>query len=78
MARLTVTLPDKLHRALKETAARRGRTIGDLVAESLQFYGIKSTESALELVSRARAASSLEEGAALKLAVEETRAQRRP
>ncbi len=77
MARLTVTLPDELHRALKEAAARRGRTIGDLVAESLEFYGIKSTESALQLVSRARAASGLEESAALELAVKETRAQRR-
>ena len=77
MARLTVTLPDELHRALKEAAARRGRTIGDLVSESLHFYGIKSTESAQELVSRARAAGGLEEGTALELAVEETRAQRR-
>ncbi len=77
MARLTVTLPDELHRALKEAAARRGRTIGDLVAESLQFYGIKSSESARDLVARARAASGLEESAALELAVKETRAQRR-
>ncbi len=77
MARLTVTLPDDLHRALKEAAVRRDRTIGDLVAESLRYYGIKSTESARDLVSRARAASGLEEGAALELAVEETRAQRR-
>ena len=77
MARITVTLPDELHRALKQVAVKRGRTIGSLVAESLQFYGIKSIKSAQELVSRARAAGGLEEGTALELAVEETRAQRR-
>lgn len=73
MARLTITLPDDLHRALKETAARRSRTIGDLVAESLAFYGIKSTATARELVQAARESSRLSEEEARALAHRETR-----
>lgn len=76
MARLTITLPDELHRALKESAARRETTIGELVAESLEFYGIKTTASAEELVASARARSELSEDEAAASAVRETRAQR--
>ena len=76
-SRLTITLPAGLHRALKEAAARRGSTIGDVVAESLVAYGIKSASEAEALVARARAASRLEESAASRLAVSETRAARR-
>lgn len=76
MARLTITLPDDLHRALKESAARRDTTIGELVAESLEFYGIKTAGAAEELVARARARSGLSEDEAAALGVEETRAQR--
>ena len=76
MARLTITLPDDLHRALKESAARRNTTIGKLVAESLEFYGIKTAAAAEELVAAARAHSGLDEVEATALAVEETRAQR--
>lgn len=78
MARLTITLPDDLHRALKETAARRNRTIGDLVAESLDFYGVKSSESARELVASARRRAALGEAAALELAGDEIRRVREP
>ena len=77
VARLTITLPDELHRALKEAAARRSRTIGDLIAESLELYGVKSQASAAALVARARAAAQLDEPSALELAVRETRATRR-
>jgi plasmid stability protein len=76
MARLTITLPDELHRALKEAAARRGRTIGDLVAESLDFYGIKSTASARDLITRARESAQLTERQAVKIATAETRRAR--
>jgi hypothetical protein len=76
MSRLTITLPDELHRALKETAARRRVPIGDLIAESLEFYGIKTTESARSLVARARQHSQLAEREALELANRETRAVR--
>ncbi len=77
MARLTISLPDELHRALKESAARRDKTIGELVAESLEFYGIKTTEAAAELLARARARSGLNDDEAMALAVRETRAHRR-
>jgi hypothetical protein len=76
-ARLTITLPAGLHRALKEAAARRGATIGELIAESLELYGIKEGARAAALVARARGSSGLREGAALRLAVGETRAERK-
>ena len=77
MARLTITLSDERHRALREAAVQRGKTIGQLIEESLQFYGIKSTRNAEELVAKARARASLTETRALRLAVAETRAARR-
>ena len=77
MARLTISLPDELHRALKEAAARRNRPIGELVAESLDFYGIKSEERAEDLVAKARAQSRLSESEALELGSREARAARR-
>jgi hypothetical protein len=76
MSRLTITLPDDLHRALKETAARRKVSIGELIAESLSFYGIKSTESARSLVARARRKAQLAEDDALRLAQREVRVVR--
>ncbi len=77
MARVTLTLPDELHRALKEAAATRGRTIGELVAESVRFYGIQPREEAAAIVARARQRSGLSERAALRLAIAETRSARR-
>lgn len=76
MPRLTITLSDEKHRALKEAAARRAKTIGELVEESLEFYGIKSTESAEAIVAKARERAGLDQRAALRLAVSETRAAR--
>ncbi|MGH8771721.1 MAG: CopG family transcriptional regulator [Burkholderiales bacterium] len=77
MARLTITLSDERHRALREAAMKRGKTIGQLIEESLEFYGIKSVRSAEKLVAKARARASLGEAEALRLAVAETRAARR-
>jgi len=76
LARLTVTLPDDLHRALKEGAARRGKTIGELVCESLEFYGIKTNADARDLVVRARTHSGLGASEAQDLAVSEVRDER--
>lgn len=76
MNRLTITLSESRYRALKEASARRGRTIGQLVDESLEFYGIKTHDDAAKLVKRARGRAGLSESAAMKLAVEETRAAR--
>ena len=77
MPRLTITLSPERHRALKETAVRRGKTIRCLVEESLDAYGVKTTGQAAALVARARARSGMTEADATRLAVEETRAHRR-
>ena len=63
-------------RALKEAAAQRNKTIGQLVDERLDFYGIKSRDEALDLVRRARACSALSEAQSLVLAQEEVQAAR--
>ncbi len=76
MPRLTITLSDESYRAVKETAARRRKSIRQLIEESLDFYGIKTMEKASFLVSKARKRSGLNEISALELAVEETRAER--
>ncbi len=78
MSRLTITLSESRYRALKEAAAQRDKTIGQLIDESLDFYGIKSRAQALDLVRRARAGSALSEDQALALAQEEVHAMRRP
>jgi predicted DNA-binding ribbon-helix-helix protein len=76
MSRLTITLSESRYRALKEAAAQRDKTIGQLIDESLDFYGIKSREQALDLVRRVRARSTLTEEQALTLAQEEVHAVR--
>lgn len=77
MSRLTITLSDARYRALKEASVQRAKTIGQLIDESLDFYGIKSGEDARELVRRARLHSKLGEDSALATAQKEIRAIRR-
>lgn len=77
MSRLTVTLSDERYRALKEASAQRNKTIGQLIEESLEFYGIKSREDARALVQRARRHSGMTETQAMALAERETKAARR-
>lgn len=77
MSRLTVTLDDDLHRALKETAARQGRSIASIIEESLRLRGIQGRASAQALVEQARKRARLEPDEALELAVEETRIARK-
>ena len=77
MARLTITLSTERHRALRERAARSGKTIRSLVEESLDAYGIKTASQAAALVAQARRRSGMTEVEAIRLAVEETKAQRR-
>ena len=76
MSRLTITLDDDLHRALKETAARQGRSISKLIEESLRLRGIQSMENARQLVARVRSEAQCSETEAIRLAVEETSAHR--
>ena len=77
MSRLTITLSEARYKALKEAAVQRDKTIGQLIDESLDFYGIKSREEAHDLVRRVRARSKLSEEQALALAQEQVRAVRR-
>lgn len=77
MSRLTITLSEARYRALKEASAQRDKTIGQLIDESLDFYGIKSREDALNLVRRARARSTLTDQQAMAVAQEQVRAVRR-
>ena len=77
MARLTISLPDQRHVALKEAAARRGKTMGELIDESLELCGIKTTQAAAALVAQARARAGLKTKPAMDLAISETRLSRR-
>ena len=77
MSRLTITLSEERYRALKEASVQRSKTIGQLIDESLEFYGIKSREAARDLVHRARARAKLTENEALAVAQEQSRAVRR-
>ena len=77
MSRLTITLDDDIHRALKEAAVRQNRSIRAIIEESLALRGIRTHDSARELVARARAKSGLSADKALELAVTETRRARK-
>ena len=77
MSRLTITLDDDLHRALKETAARQRRSIASIIEESLRLRGIQDQASARALVAQARACAQLDPERARELAVEETLAARK-
>jgi hypothetical protein len=77
MSRLTITLSEARYRALKEASAKSDKTIGQLIDESLDFYGIKSQQDARDLVRRARVHSKLTEDQALAVAQEQVRAVRR-
>ena len=76
MSRLTISLDDAMHQALKEAAARQGRSIGSIIEEGLRLHGIKPMESARALVERARQQASLSEVDALQVANEEVRTAR--
>jgi predicted transcriptional regulator len=77
MSRLTVTLDDDLHRTLKETASRQGRSITSIIEESLRLRGIQDQESARSLVAQALKCAQLEPDKTLELALEETHAARK-
>ena len=76
MSRLTITLSDERHRALKEAVARRNMSIRRIIEESLDSYGIKTSEGASALVAAARERSGLADDDAMAIAVEETRNER--
>jgi hypothetical protein len=58
MARLTITLSDERHRALKDAALRRHTTIGQIIEESLERTGVGET-AGLRVLEDARANASI-------------------
>ncbi|MGH8459956.1 MAG: ribbon-helix-helix protein, CopG family, partial [Nevskiales bacterium] len=72
--RFTVTLPDERYAALKETAARQGKTMAEIINAGLELYGVKSRPNALRLLEQARRrAATLSDDEAMRLAVKEVR-----
>lgn len=76
MPRLTISLKDRTHRALREAAARQGRSMAAIIEESLEFRGILPSETAREIVARARSSAGLSDEEAMAMAVRETRRHR--
>lgn len=77
LSRLTITMSGARYKALKEAAVQRDKTIGQLIDESLEFYGSKSHEVARDLARRVRARSKLAEEEALGMAQAQVKAMRR-
>lgn len=76
MPRMTITLSEERQRAVKEAAVRRGTTITAIIDESLELAGIRTRESARQIVARARVAAGLTDVEAMDLALRETAAAR--
>ena len=76
MGRLTISLKDDLHQALKETAARQGRSIGKIIEEGLELRGVKPMSRARDLLMKARGSARRTQEKAIELAVKEVRASR--
>ena len=76
MPRLTITLADRTHRALKEAAARQNRSMASIIEESLELRGIQPYDAAMDIVARAQANAGMSDDDAMRLAVEETRRHR--
>ena len=77
MGKLTITLSDTMQRALEQAASRSGKTMGQIVEESLELYGLEAEQQARDLVARARQRADLRETRALDTSVRETREQRK-
>ena len=71
MSRLTISLNDEIHLALKEAAVHQRRSIASLIEESLIFRGIKSPKTARNLVQQVRERSELSADTAMDIALAE-------
>ena len=58
MPRMTITLSEQRQKAVKETAARRGVSITELIDESLELAGVRTQEDAAHIVAHARASET--------------------
>jgi len=77
MSRLTISLSDEMHQALKESSARTGRTIGNLIEEGLRLRGIRSMNITKNVVKKARSNSAIYEDDALRIALDEVNQSRK-
>ena len=77
MSRLTISLSDEMHQALKESSARTGRTIGNLIEEGLRLRGIRPMNTTKNLVKKARSNSAINEDDALRIAIDEVNQSRK-
>lgn len=77
MRRLTISLTDRPHRALKDAAMRQSRSMGAVIEESLVLSGILPSDAARGVVARARASAGLSDEDAMATAVRETRLHRK-
>ena len=77
MSRLTINLSDEIHQALKETSARTGRTIGNLIEEGLRLRGIRPMNTSKNQVKKARCNSAINEDDALRIALDEVKQSRK-
>ncbi len=77
MPRLTITLSEERYQALKEAATKSRKSLVTVIDESLDFYGIKTGRSAVELVAQARKRATLSEDEALELAIQEVNSYRK-
>jgi predicted component of type VI protein secretion system len=76
MNRLTITLTEERHAALKQAAAQRRKSMGELIDESLEHFGIRTEDEALALLQRARQHAAQNADAAMALALREVQAHR--
>ena len=76
MPRLTISLTDRMHRALKDAAVRQGSSMSAIIQESLELRGIIPSDAAIEIVARAQSSSGLSNEEAMAIAVRETRLHR--
>ena len=77
MSRLTISLSDEMHQALKESSARTGRTIGSIIEEGLCLRGIRPMNTTRNLVKKARSNSAINEDDALRIALDEVNQSRK-
>jgi hypothetical protein len=70
MARLTINLSNERQLALKQAAAERGKTMGEIIEESLEHYGVKTRVEAAALIAMARERAGLDEDQAMQLGLE--------
>ena len=76
MVRLTISLAERTHRALKEAGARQNRSMAAIIEESLRLRGLQPLESAKEIVAKARERTNLDSSQAMAVGLRETRSYR--